>query len=184
MSEYGRLIQDMVQHCMSIEDRAERKNCANSIVSTMAKLGQEKLNNPEVKIKLWNHLALISNFKLDIDYPVEIVHQTEIDMHPKAMMLPQTKIKRKHYGRLVEEALECIKEMPEGKERDALVRMTANRMKQNLFTWNPDIMSEEKVADDIDAYAPDLNLSKALEGHRFAPLHSLPTNILKRKNKK
>jgi hypothetical protein len=74
--------------------------------------------------------------------------------------------------------------MPEGEERDALVRQTADRMKQNLFTWNPDVMSEEKVSNDIDAYTRGLNLSNALEGHHFANLHTLPTNILKRKKKK
>jgi hypothetical protein len=74
--------------------------------------------------------------------------------------------------------------MLEGEERDALVRQTADRMKQNLFTWNPDVMSEEKVANDIDAYSQGHNLSNALEGHQFANLHTLPTNILKRKKRK
>ena len=74
--------------------------------------------------------------------------------------------------------------MPEGEERDALVRQTADRMRQNLFTWNPDVMSEEKVAADIEAYTQGQNLSDALEGHQYANLHTLPTNILKRKKKR
>lgn len=184
MSEYGRIIQDMVNHCMAIEDKQVRLQCATSIVSAMASLGQEKLANPEVQCKLWNHLALISDFNLDIDYPVEIIPKAEATMRPSAMSLPQGKIRHRHYGRIIEEALAKLQEMPEGEERDALVRQTADRMKQNLFTWNPDVMSEEKVANDIDAYAQGQNLSNALEGHQFANLHTLPTNILKRKKKK
>ena len=184
MSEYGRMVQDMVNHCMTIEDRQERLLCASSIVSAMASLGQEKLSNPEVQSKLWNHLALISDFNLDIDYPVEIIPKAEATMRPAPMSLPQGKIIHRHYGRIIEEALARLQEMPEGEERNALIQQTADRMKQNLFTWNPDVMSEEKVANDIDQYAKGHNLSEALEGHQFAALHTLPTNVLKRKKKK
>ena len=184
MSEYGRIVQEMVEHCMTIEDRQERLKCATSIVAVMANLGQEKLANPEVQTKLWNHLALISRFQLDLDYPVEIIPQAEASMRPAPMSLPQANIRHKHYGRIVEQALQKLTEMPEGEERDALVQQTADRMKQNLFTWNPDVMSEEKVTDDIDVYTKGHNLSEALEGHQFATLHTLPTNILKRKKRK
>jgi hypothetical protein len=57
-------------------------------------------------------------------------------------------------------------------------------MKQSLFTWNPDVMSEEKVANDIERYAPGKKLTDALEGHQYAALMTVSTNILKRKNKK
>lgn len=184
MSEYGRIVQEMVEHCMTIEDRQERLKCATSIVAVMANLGQEKLANPEVQTKLWNHLALISRFQLDLDYPVEIIPQAEASMRPAPMSLPQANIRHKHYGRIVEQALQKLTEMPEDEERDALVQQTADRMKQNLFTWNPDVMSEEKVTHDIDVYTKGHNLSEALEGHQFATLHTLPTNILKRKKRK
>lgn len=184
MSEYGRIVQEMVEHCMTIEDRQERLKCATSIVAVMANLGQEKLANPEVQTKLWNHLALISRFQLDLDYPVEIIPQAEASMRPAPMSLPQANIRHKHYGRIVEQALQKLTEMPEGEERDALVQQTADRMKQNLFTWNPDVMSEEKVTHDINVYTKGHNLSEALEGHQFATLHTLPTNILKRKKRK
>lgn len=184
MAEYGRIIQEMVNHCMTIEDKQERLLCAQCIVSVMANLGQEKLSNPEVQSKLWNHLALISDFKLDIEYPVEIIPQAEASSHPSPMSIPQGKIRHRHYGRIIEDALMHLKDMPEGEERDALVRQTADRMKQNLFSWNPDVMSEEKVAYDIDVYTNGQNLNKALEGHHFAPLHTLQTNILKRKKRR
>lgn len=184
MSEYGRIVQEMVNHCLTIEDRQERLACAQGIVSVMASLVQEKSGNPEVQSKLWNHLALISDFKLDIDYPVEIIPKAEATSHPSPMSLPQGRIRHKHYGRIIEEALKHLNEMPEGEERNALVRQTADRMRQNLFTWNPDVMSEEKVAADIEAYTQGQNLSDALEGHQYANLHTLPTNILKRKKKR
>lgn len=184
MSEYGRIIQDMVKLCLTIEDRVERQICAQSIIRVMANIGQEKLSNPEVQIKLWNHLALMSSYQLDIDYPVEIISQKEATSRPLPMPIPQGKIKHRHYGYIIEEALRKLKEMPEGEERDALVCQTADRMKQNLFTWTPDIMSEEKVKNDIDIYTTGKSISEILQGHKYATLHTLPTNVLKKKKKK
>lgn len=183
MSEYGRIIQDMANHCMNIKDKQERQTFAQDIIFVMASLGQEKLNNPEVQFKLWNHLAFITDFKLDIDYPVEIIPRTEVYAHPSPMPLPQKTIRHKHYGHIIEEALRHLEAMPEGEERDCLVRLAADRMKQNLFSWNPDVMSEDKVANDIDNYTHGHNLGEALNGHQYANLHTIPTNILKKKKK-
>ena len=183
MSEYGRIIQDMANHCMNIQDKQERQAFAQSIIFVMASLGQEKLNNPEVQFKLWNHLAFITDFKLDIDYPVEIIPRTEVYAHPSPMPLPQKTIRHKHYGHIIEEALRHLETMPEGEERDYLVRLAADRMKQSLFSWNPDVMSEDKVANDIDNYTHGHNLGEALNGPQYANLHTIPTNILKRKKK-
>lgn len=184
MPEYGRAIHDMVAHCLSIKDRKERQTCACKIVSVMASLAQEKLTNPETFSRFWNHLAIISDFRLDIDYPVEIVPQAEAHMPPAPMPTPQKRIRHRHYGHIVEQALDQLARMPEGKERDALVCQTADRMKQNLFTWAPDTMSEEKVRHDIETYAPGCNLGEALKGHQYAGLHTLPTNALRKKRRR
>lgn len=184
MPEYGRPVHDMVAYCMTIADRQERLACAKKIVAVMADLEQEKLSNPDTLAKLWDHLALMSGYQLDIDYPVEIIPQEEASMRPEPMPLPQKRIRHKHYGHIVEQALDVLAKMPEGEKRDALVCQTADRMKQNLFTWTPDTMSEEKVKHDIETYAPGCNLGEALKNHQYAGLHTLPTNILKKKRRR
>lgn len=184
MPEYGRTVHDMVAYCMTIADRQERLACAKKIVAVMADLEQEKLSNPDTLAKLWDHLALMSGYQLDIDYPVEIIPQEEASMRPEPMPLPQKRIRHKHYGHIVEQALNVLAKMPEGEKRDALVCQTADRMKQNLFTWTPDTMSEEKVKHDIETYAPGCNLGEALKNHQYAGLHTLPTNILKKKRRR
>ena len=35
LPEYGRSIQNMVDHALTIEDRAERQRCANTIINIM-----------------------------------------------------------------------------------------------------------------------------------------------------
>ena len=72
MPEYGRNVQQMIDHCVSIEDREERTRCANTIINIMGNLFPHLRDVDDFKHKLWDHLAIMSDFKLDIDYPYEI----------------------------------------------------------------------------------------------------------------
>ena len=68
LPEYGRNVQQMVDHCMTIEDKAERTRCANTIINIMGNLFPHLRDIEDFKHKLWDHLAIMSDFKLDIDY--------------------------------------------------------------------------------------------------------------------
>ncbi len=152
MPEYGRGIQNMVDLAVSLPDRQARQRCANTIVSIMARIQPENSNTADFELRLWNHLAKMSHYKLDIDYPVEIVPEQEALEHPKPLHYPMQKIRRRHYGHLIESALQYAQTLPEGEERTALVGMVANQMKQNLFMWNRDSMDENLVMQDIRRY--------------------------------
>jgi len=152
MPEYGRGIQYMVDLAVSLPDKQERQRCANTIVSIMGRIQPENSNSADFELRLWNHLAKISRYKLDIDYPVEIIPEQEALEHPKPLHYPMQKIRRRHYGHLVESALQYAQTLPDGEERTALVGMVANQMKQNLFVWNRDSMDENLVMQDIGRY--------------------------------
>ena len=153
MPEYGRGIQYMVDLAVSLPDKQERQRCANTIVSIMGRIQPENSNSADFELRLWNHLAKISRYKLDIDYPVEIIPEQEALEHPKPLHYPMQKIRRRHYGHLIESALQYAQSLPEGQERETLVGMVANQMKQNLFVWNRDSMDEGLVAQDIRRYS-------------------------------
>ena len=152
MPEYGRGIQYMVDLAVSLPSKEERQRCANTIVAIMGRIQPENNSAADSELRLWNHLAKISRYKLDIDYPVEIVPEQEAMEHPKPLHYPMQKIRRRHYGHLVESALRYAQTLPEGDERTALVGMVANQMKQNLFVWNRDSMDENLVMQDIKRY--------------------------------
>ncbi|MCR4592153.1 MAG: DUF4290 domain-containing protein [Bacteroidaceae bacterium] len=153
MPEYGRGIQYMVDLAISLPDRQERQRCANTIISIMSRVQPENAGAADYEVRLWNHLAKISRYKLDIDYPVEIVPEQEAMEHPKPLPYPMKKIRRRHYGHLVESALQYAQTLPDGEERTALVGMVANQMKQDLFVWNRDSMDENLVMQDIRRYS-------------------------------
>lgn len=182
LAEYGRHIQDMVDYCVTIEDKEIRTVCANGIVRIMAKLREEKLANADIQQKLWNHLAIMSHFNLDIDYPVEIIRPEEVATKPAPMAIPARRIRQRHYGYLLEEGLRYLKSLPESEERDYLAGMMANRMKQSLFIWNPDSMSEEKVISDMARYTTN-EVADSLQDFHFGPLQSVSVSIKKKKRK-
>lgn len=57
---------------------------------------------PDFKHKLWDHLAIMSDFKLDIDYPYEIIRKDNLVTKPDSIPYPSTKIRYRHYGRTLE----------------------------------------------------------------------------------
>ena len=57
LPEYGRSIQNMVDHALTIEDRSERQRCANTIINIMGNMFPHLRDIPDFKHKLWDHLA-------------------------------------------------------------------------------------------------------------------------------
>lgn len=152
MPEYGREIQKMVSHAISLPTKTERLRCARTIVRLMETKAPQLRDNVDYEQTLWDHLYLISHGELDIDWPFDVSQAERIHTRPEPMKLPQNKIRQRHYGRLVEELFEKLKQMPAGSERDELARMTANQMKRDLATWGHGSMDDAKVADDLARY--------------------------------
>lgn len=164
MPEYGRLVQQMADRALAIKNRQARQAYAESIVSIMATLSAQPKGTAGYKQKLWDHLAYITHYQLDIDYPCEI-NVVKPERKPGRMPYPGGKIRHRHYGRLLETLVEKLKDMPEGNERDELVRMAGNRMKRNLADWKDAGFDDQMVAHDLAAYTdgiikPDFSTRK------------------------
>lgn len=173
MPEYGRGIQMMVDLAVKIENREERQRCAQAIVKIMSNLLPSTTSKEDEEHRLWNHLARIAHYQLDIDYPVNIVPQEEVQAHPAPLPYPMKTIKRRHYGYLVEQALDYAKTLPEGELREAFTKSIANQMKQDLFIWNRDSMDNALVAQDIERYT-DGKLNIDLDNFTFETVGESP----------
>ncbi len=161
MPEYGRMVQEMVDYAVQLPTKDERQAFAQVIAEVMMNLNPKQKEVADYQHKIWDHLAWLSNYQFDIDYPFEVT-QTKERIKPGKLSYPKTGIRLRHYGRLIERAMDDLKEMPEGAERDAYVRLVANRMKRNLADWKGDGVEDTKVARDIAYYTdgrvePDFN---------------------------
>lgn len=149
LPEYGRNIQRMVDYALTIEDSEERKQCAQTIISIMGNLFPHLRDVPDFKHKLWDHLAIMSDFKLDIDYPYEIVRKENLYTKPEKVPYNSNFIRIRHYGRSVEDLIEKAIAMEEGAERLRLIQMIANHMKKSILAANRETVDDLKIYDDL-----------------------------------
>ena len=150
LKAYGRNIQQLVESCMSLPTKRERQLCAEEIISIMRRTIPSTQNQKDRMPVLWYHLALMSDFKLDIDYPVEIVREDKMATAPDRIEYTnKRRMPIRHYGRLLFEMFQQLKEMPEGPARDRLVQVTAGQMYRSLVMWGMATADKEKVASDL-----------------------------------
>lgn len=166
LPEYGREVQKMVDYAMTLPTKTMRQHCAETIICIMERMFPQNKENVNYEQKLWDHLAIMSGFKLDIDYPVDISEAKSITTKPQPMAYPQQKPPVKHYGSMVFELFERLKAMPAGRERDELTRLTANQMKRNLMQWSHGSSDDEKIASDL-AHFTDGKIQLDLDTFRF-----------------
>ncbi len=151
--EYGRSIQNMVDYALTIQDRAERQRCANTIINIMGNMFPHLRDVPDFKHKLWDHLAIMADFKLDINYPYEIIRKENLVTKPDIIPYPSTKIRYRHYGRTLEILIKKAVEFPEGDEKNNLVALICNHMKKDYMAWNKDTVDDRKIAEDLEEYS-------------------------------
>ncbi len=160
LPEYGRSVQKMVDHALTIEDREERQKCADTIVRIMGSMFPNTRNLPDYERKLWDHLAIMSDFMLDIDYPFEVIKKEEFHTPPQRVPYQTGGIKNRHYGRIVEAMIEHASKLEEGEEKEQLIELIAIQMKKNYIAWNKDGVEDKKIFEDLRAYtkgAIDIN---------------------------
>lgn len=153
LPQYGRIVQEMVEKAMEIDDRQQRNSAAEKIVKTMATMATpEESRNGEFYHRLWNHLAIISDFKLDIDYPYNVAEAKAIIEEPQPIKYPDKRVPVRHYGKHIHNVCEILSTMPEGPEREELARDTANQMRRMLLEYGNSNAREENVIHDIERF--------------------------------
>lgn len=182
LPEYGREVQKMVEHAITLPEKSERQRCAETIVGIMARMYPQNKESADYKQKLWDHLALMSNFKLDIDYPYDVTQALKITAKPEPVSYPNTRIPVRHYGKMMFEMFEKLKTMKPGKERDTLVRIVANQMKRSLLLWSHGSCDDEKVASDLARYT-DGKIQLDLGSFKFAKINEREFAEPKRKRR-
>lgn len=149
LPEYGRNIQKMIEHIINIKDREERNRAAKTIISIMGNVNPHLRDISDFKHKLWDHLILISNFKLDIDSPYETIAKETLLEKPKSIPYHHKKIKYLHYGRLIEKLIHAADELEEGEEKNKLIELILNHMKKSYLNWNRNQVSDELIIDNM-----------------------------------
>ena len=150
LPEYGRSVQKMFDHALTIEDREKRQQCAETIVRIM---GSMFPNLPNQERKLWDHLAIMSDFKLDIDYPVEVIKKETFNEPPQRIPYQTGEVQHRHYGRIVEEMIAHAITLENGEEKEQFIELLLVQMKKNYIAWNKDGVEDRKILEDLRIYS-------------------------------
>jgi len=149
LPEYGRNVQKMVDHIKTIQDRNERNRAARTIIQIMGNLNPHLRDVGDFKHKLWDHLALIANFELDIDPPYPIPEPSKFVEKPKQVPYRQGDIRFLHYGRIIGLLIDYASKMEDGGEKVYLTSLILNQMKKSYVTWNRSQVSDEVIIGDM-----------------------------------
>jgi hypothetical protein len=149
ISEYGRNIQKMIEHIMTLESREQRNQLARATIQVMGQLNPHLRDINDFKHKLWDHLFIMSNFELDVDSPYPIPSEETLRRKPEPLTYPSNHIKFRHYGRHIEQIIEKACELEEGPEKQSLIKMIANHLKKSYLTWNRDSVTDEEIANHL-----------------------------------
>lgn len=149
LPEYGRNVQRMVDHCLTIEDRDERTRCAKEIADVMATLFPSIIGENGDRRKIWDHIYIMSDFKLDIDFPCEVISPEEMKRTVEKIPYTSQFNRFRHYGKNIQTMIKNVAEMENCVEKDQLIFLLANQMKKLLVVGNPENASDTRVFGDI-----------------------------------
>ncbi len=183
LPEYGRNIQQMVDYCMTIPDKDERTKCADTIIKTMAVLFPKIREQEDYRQKLWDHLAIMSDFQLDIDWPVEVISADVRQSKPEKVTYTSADMPYRHYGKSIQRMISRAVLMEPGEEKDALIMLLANHMKKLMMAFNQDTVEDSRIFKDMAAMSHgEILLSP--EHHRLLDFQIIAPPSGKKKKKK
>ncbi len=146
LPEYGRHIHEMVDSLLEIEDRHERTRQAKAVIAVMGNLNPTLRDTEDFKHKLWDHLFIMSDFRLDVDSPYPQPSRQDLTIVPQKLRYPQSRITFKHYGKYLHQFVDRV-----AKERNGSAEMVnlARYMRTKSYEFNNEHPNNESIVRDI-----------------------------------
>ncbi|MCD8739410.1 DUF4290 domain-containing protein [Mucilaginibacter roseus] len=149
LTEYGRNVQNMVKYICNLDSKEERNRYAQVVIDLMGFLNPHLRDVADFKHKLWDHLHIISDYKIDVDSPYPKPTPESIHIKPQPLNYPNQRIRAKHYGKTIELMIERAKAIEEPERKRHMVQSIANFMKMAYVQWNKDSVSDEIILADL-----------------------------------
>ena len=187
-TEYGRIVHKLIDHAVTIEDREQRNKAARYIIEVMAMLNNPAMRqNEEYRHKLWDHLIIMSDFKLDVDSPFpKPTPQDATYVRPKRMDYPGNKIKNPTYGKNLERFVEKGLRDDDADKTRGYAEASAYYMKLVFLNWTKENVNDENIKADLRRMSEgkfDLDEGFNLEGVKGSTQHAASTFLVKKQKK-
>jgi hypothetical protein len=151
MKEYGRHIQKMVEHLLTIEDAPKRQKNANALIELMGFLNPHLKNVEDFRHKLWDHLFLISDFKLEVESPYPIPTKETLKAKPERLGYPKKYPKFNHLGKNIEYVIDKALNEEDAQKKQGFANSIAYYMKLTYSNWHKELVHDDTIQAELSA---------------------------------
>lgn len=177
--EYGRNVQKMIRHALTIEDRERRTAFVEYIAGVMTQMHISSGSYGDYAHMIWDHIHIIADYKLDVDSPYPIPDKETVEAKPKTLAYSGGKIKFRSYGSNIERMIKLAVTYEEGEEKDSLIKIIANHLKRAYLSWNRDSVEDKLIIEHLSVLS-DGKL-KLPENFEFSSVEEISSQKAKRK---
>ena len=149
LPEYGRNIQKLVEQAVMIENKDEKAKFVQGIINLMGKMYPYLRDLRDFKHKLWDHLVIMSDFKLGKDSHYEAPTADAYSKAPFKIPYSSKRIKFRHYGKVITLMIDYAVKIEDIDRKNALIGLVANHMKKQYLRWNKNIIDDSIIFNDI-----------------------------------
>ena len=143
--EYGRHVQKMIAHATNLKDKTEQQKCVNAIIVFMGQKNPHLRDIKDFTHKLWDHLFIMSDFKIDVQSPYPKPERVKLAARPEKMSYPKQKIRFPFYGVNIEKMVAYAIQMEDGELKETMAGMIANHMKKDYICWNKAFVDDDTI---------------------------------------
>lgn len=149
MKEYGRHIQKMVEYLLTLEDKEERQRNAYAVIELMGFLNPHLKNVEDFRHKLWDHLFLISDFKLDVESPYPIPTRETLKAKPDVLGYPKQYPKFRHLGKNIEVVIDKALKEENPEKKQGFANAIAYYMKLTYSNWHKELVHDDNIQTEL-----------------------------------
>ncbi len=130
LAQYGNNIKMLVDYAKKLPEKQQRNEAARQIIEAMKIINQDIQKVEDYERILWNHLAILANYELDVDYPYPIISIEEYDRPPEPVEYPDQNIRFRHYGKIIEKLIARAVEIQDPELQRKFIEMILIQMKK------------------------------------------------------
>ncbi|MFI5171338.1 MAG: DUF4290 domain-containing protein [Chitinophagales bacterium] len=151
LREYGRHIQILVDYAVAIQDDEVRNKLVQDIIDLMGTMNPTLRNVEDFRHKLWDHIYMMSDFKLNAQSPYPTPEREMLRRKNIKLKYPRQRIKFAHYGKNVESCVKKAVKMDDPQMKQEFAQVIGNYMKLVYQNWNNEDVNDEIIKMDLQS---------------------------------
>ncbi|WP_346237550.1 DUF4290 domain-containing protein [Niabella insulamsoli] len=151
MREYGRHVQKMVEHILTIEDPERRQKNTEAVIELMGFLNPHLKNVEDFRHKLWDHLFLIADFKIDVESPYPTPTRETLRAKPQPIPYPKRSSRFSHLGKNLEDVITKALAEQDPDKRQGFANAIAYYMKLAYNNWHKEVVHDDAIQSELNS---------------------------------